>query len=143
MHQISKSAIVTYSSSQMYQLINQIGDYPQFLNWCSAASILNKTEEQIVASITINKSAFNQTFTTINSLSANKRIDIQLKDGPFEQLQGSWIFTKLGDNACKINLELQFSFASKLMDITIAPIFTTIANAQLDAFVERAKKIYG
>lgn len=143
MHQISKSAIVPYSCSQMYQLVNQINDYPEFLNWCASASILNQTETEITASVTINKSTFNQTFTTLNTLTANTRIDMQLKDGPFKQLQGAWIFTPLNDSACKINLELEFSFASRLLDIAIAPIFTAISNAQLDAFIKRAKKIYG
>ncbi|CAC9648998.1 type II toxin-antitoxin system RatA family toxin [bacterium endosymbiont of Bathymodiolus sp. 5 South] len=143
MHQISKSAIVAYSCKQMYQLVNQINDYPQFLNWCSSTDILNQTEQEITASISINKSAFRQTFTTLNTLTPNARIDMQLKDGPFKQLNGAWIFTPLNDNACKISLELEFSFASKLVDMAIAPIFTLISNTQLDAFVERAKQIYG
>lgn len=143
MHQISKSAIVAYSCKQMYQLVNQINDYPQFLNWCSSTDILNQTEQEITASISINKSAFRQTFTTLNTLTPNARIDMQLKDGPFKQLNGAWIFTPLNDNACKISLELEFSFASKLVDMAIAPIFTSISNTQLDAFVERAKQIYG
>ncbi|CAC9445481.1 hypothetical protein [uncultured Gammaproteobacteria bacterium] len=143
MHQISKSAIVAYSCEQMYQLVNQINDYPQFLNWCSSTDILNQTEQEITASVSINKSAFRQTFTTLNTLTPNARIDMQLKDGPFKQLNGAWIFTPLNDNACKISLELEFSFASKLVDMAIAPIFTSISNTQLDAFVERAKQIYG
>jgi ribosome-associated toxin RatA of RatAB toxin-antitoxin module len=143
MHQISKSAIVAYSCEQMYQLVNQINDYPQFLNWCSSTDILNQTEQEITASVSINKSAFRQTFTTLNTLTPNARIDMQLKDGPFKQLNGAWIFTPLNDNACKISLELEFSFASKLVDMAIAPIFTLISNTQLDAFVERAKQIYG
>jgi ribosome-associated toxin RatA of RatAB toxin-antitoxin module len=142
MHKISKSAIVPYSCKKMYQLVNQIDEYPAFLKWCSSANILNQTEEEIIASVTINKSAFNQTFTTINRLTVDARIDMQLKEGPFKQLNGAWIFIPLGENACKISLELEFNFSSKLVDMTIAPIFTAISNAQLDAFVERAKQIY-
>lgn len=126
----------------MYQLVNQIDAYPVFLNWCSATNILNQTEEEIIASVTINKNAFNQSFITINRLTVDTRIDMQLKEGPFKQLKGAWIFMPLGENACKISLELEFSFSSKLVDMTIAPIFTVISNAQLDAFVERAKQIY-
>jgi ribosome-associated toxin RatA of RatAB toxin-antitoxin module len=142
-HHISKSAIVPYSCEQMYQLVNQIDKYPQFLNWCSSADILNQTEQEITASVSINKNTFKQTFTTLNTLTPNVRIDMQLKDGPFKQLNGAWIFTSLNDNACKINLELEFSFASKLVDMVIAPVFTSISNTQLDAFIERAKQIYG
>ena len=68
---------------------------------------------------------------------------MQLLEGPFEQLLGEWRFEPLGDDAAKVFLDLKFKFKSKLLDITLSPIFTKIANSQLDAFVERAKKIYG
>ncbi len=142
MHHISKSAIVPYSCEQMYQLVNQVDDYPKFLNWCSSACILNQTDDEIIASVSINKSAFNQTFTTINTLTNNQRIDMQLKDGPFNHLSGAWIFTALSNNACKVELELEFSFSSKIIDVTISPIFTSIANSQLEAFITRAKAVY-
>ena len=131
-----------YSAEQMYQLVNQVDDYPKFLNWCSDASILKQTSDQIIASVEINKSGFNQSFTTINTLTPNQRIDMKLKEGMFNQLNGAWVFTKLNDQACKIELSLNFSFSSKILDLAISPIFTSIANSQLDAFVARAKVVY-
>ncbi|HIB28767.1 MAG TPA: type II toxin-antitoxin system RatA family toxin [Candidatus Thioglobus sp.] len=142
MHQLSKSALVPYSAEQMYQLVNQVDDYPKFLNWCSDASILKQTSDEIIASVEINKSGFNQSFTTINTLTPNQRIDMKLKEGMFKQLNGAWVFTKLNDQACKIELSLNFSFSSKILDLAISPIFTSIANSQLDAFVARAKVVY-
>jgi ribosome-associated toxin RatA of RatAB toxin-antitoxin module len=142
MHQLSKSALVPYSAEQMYQLVNQVDDYPKFLNWCSDASILKQTSAQITASVKINKSGFNQSFTTINTLTPNQRIDMQLKEGMFKQLKGAWVFTQLNDSACKIELTLAFSFSSKIVDLAISPIFTSIANSQLEAFVARAKVVY-
>ncbi len=68
---------------------------------------------------------------------------MQLKDGPFSHLSGYWKFTKLNNSACKIELQLQFDFSSKLVDVAISPIFSSIANSQLDAFVKRAKYVYG
>jgi len=133
---------VPYSAEQMYQLVNQVDDYPKFLNWCSDASILKQTSDQIIASVEINKSGFNQSFTTINTLTPNQRIDMKLKEGMFKQLNGAWVFTKLNDQACKIELNLSFSFSSKILDLAISPIFTSIANSQLDAFVARAKVVY-
>lgn len=142
MHQLSKSAIVPYSAEQMYQLVNQVDDYPKFLNWCSNASILKQTEDKIIASVEINKAGLKQNFTTINTLTPNQRIDMSLKEGLFKELKGTWKFTKLNDNACKIELTLSFSFSSKIVDLAIAPIFTSIANSQLDAFISRAKVVY-
>ncbi len=143
MHRISKSAIVPYSSAQMYQLVNQVNRYPEFLNWCSGGSILKQTEAQIIASVQINKGALNQSFTTINTLTPNAKIHMQLEDGPFSHLQGDWIFTELRADACKVELNLEFGFSSKLLDLSLSPIFSAIANAQLDAFVARAKSVYG
>jgi len=127
----------------MYTLVNNINDYPQFLNWCEGASILNQSDDQITASVQINKGGLKQTFSTLNTLKPFRLIEMQLLEGPFEQLSGEWRFESLGDDATKVFLNLQFKFKSKLLDISLSPIFTKITNSQLDAFVERAKKIYG
>ena len=142
MHQISKSAIVPFSPQQMYELVNNINDYPQFLNWCEGASILNQSDHQITASVQINKKGLKQTFSTINTLKPFRLIEMKLLDGPFEHFSGEWRFEPLGENAAKVFLNLQFKFKSKLLDMSLTPIFTKIANSQLDAFVARANKIY-
>ena len=127
----------------MFELVNNINDYPQFLNWCEDVSILNQSDDQITASVHINKGSIKQTFSTENTLKPFRLIEMQLLDGPFEQLSGEWRFEPLGENAAKVFLNLEFKFESKLLDMSLSPIFTKIANSQLDAFVARAKKIYG
>lgn len=132
-----------FSPQQMFELVNNINDYPQFLNWCEDVSILNQSDDQITASVKINKGGLKQTFSTENTLKPFRLIEMQLLDGPFEQLSGEWRFEPLGENAAKVFLNLEFKFESKLLDMSLSPIFTKIANSQLDAFVARAKKIYG
>ncbi len=127
----------------MFELVNNINDYPQFLNWCEDVSILNQSDDQITASVQINKGGLKQTFSTENTLRPFRLIEMQLLDGPFEQLSGEWRFEPLGENGAKVFLNLEFKFESKLLDMSLSPIFTKIANSQLDAFVARAKKIYG
>ena len=127
----------------MYELVNNINDYPQFLNWCEGASILNQSGHQITASVQINKGGLKQTFSTVNTLEPFQLIEMQLLDGPFEQLSGEWRFEPLGENAAKVFLDLKFKFKSKLLDMSLSTIFTKIASSQLDAFVARANKIYG
>ncbi len=99
--------------------------------------------DQITASVQINKGGLKQIFSTLNTLKPYRLIEMQLLDGPFEQLSGEWRFEPLGENASKVFLNLQFKFKSKLLDMSLSPIFTKIANSHLDAFVARAKKIYG
>ena len=144
-HLISKSAIVPYSSQNMFDLVNQIESYPQFLSWCDNSHILSQSPDEIVATLSINKGLFTQSFTTVNTLvieAQRKIIQMTLKNGSFKQLDGTWSFQDLNDSACKINFEINFSFDNKLMDLSIAPIFSQIANTQLDAFIARAKTVY-
>ena len=127
----------------MFDLVNNINDYSQFLNWCDSSSILNESGNQITASVQINKNGFRQKFTTINTLTPYKSIEMILLDGPFDELSGEWRFESLGDKAAKVYLDLEFNFKSIIADMSISPLFKSIANSQLDAFVERAKHIYG
>ena len=107
----------------MFELVNNINDYSNFLNWCDSSSILNETGNQITASVQINKNGFKQTFTTINTSLPYQSIQMQLLDGPFEELSGEWRFESLGDTAAKVYLELEFSFKSRIADMTMSPLF--------------------
>jgi ribosome-associated toxin RatA of RatAB toxin-antitoxin module len=142
MHRISKSAIVPYTPQQMFELVNNIDDYSQFLNWCDSSSILNQSDDQITASVEINKGGIKQAFSTLNTLTPYKSISMELVDGPFDELSGEWRFEPLGENAAKIHLDLQFKFKSMLIDMALSPVFKNIANSQLDSFIARAKYIY-
>ncbi len=127
----------------MFELVNNISDYSQFLNWCDSSSILNQSDDQITASVEINKGGIKQTFSTLNTLTPYQSIAMELVDGPFDELSGEWRFEPLGENAAKIHLDLQFKFKSMLIDMALSPVFKNIANSQLDSFVARAKYIYG
>jgi ribosome-associated toxin RatA of RatAB toxin-antitoxin module len=127
----------------MFELVNNIDDYSQFLNWCDSSSILNQSDDQITASVEINKGGIKQTFSTLNTLTPYESISMELVDGPFDELSGEWRFEPLGENAAKIHLNLQFKFKSMLIDMALSPVFKNIANSQLDSFVARAKYIYG
>ena len=127
----------------MFELVNNIDDYSQFLNWCDSSSILNQSDDQITASVEINKGGIKQTFSTLNTLTPYKSIAMELVDGPFDELSGEWRFEPLGENAAKIHLDLQFKFKSMLIDMALSPVFKNIANSQLDSFIERAEYIYG
>ncbi len=127
----------------MFELVNNIDDYSQFLNWCDSSSILNQSDNQITASVHINQGGLKQSFSTLNTLTPYKSIEMQLLDGPFDELSGEWRFETLGENASKVHLTLQFKFKSMLIDMALSPVFKSITNSQLDAFVSRAKYIYG
>ena len=141
---IKRSALVNYSSAEMYGLVNDVDSYSKFLPWCRSSSILNETDIEMRATVEIAKGVLNKSFTTQNQLTKNSRIEIQLVDGPFSQLRGFWLFEPLKtEGACKVNLELEFEFDNAMMSIAAKPIFTQIANSLVDAFCKRATEVYG
>lgn len=144
MSHIKRSALVHYSAAEMYQLVNNVADYAAFLPWCRSSEVKSETETEMIASVEIAKGILNKTFTTQNRLQQGKRIDLQLVDGPFKKLSGYWQFDALKtENACKVNLELEFEFDNAMMSIAAKPIFTQIANSLVDSFCKRAVEVYG
>ena len=144
MSHIQRSALVHYSPEEMYQLVNNVADYATFLPWCRSSKVNSESDTEMIASIEIAKGVLNKTFTTKNRLHKNRRIELQLVDGPFKQLSGYWQFDTLKtENACKVTLELDFEFDSAMMSIAAKPIFTQIANSLVDSFCKRAVDVYG
>ncbi len=139
---INRSALMPYSASQMYAIVNAVDEYPQFLPWCAEARILQQDEGMMEASILMRKGKLNHSFTTRNTLTPNQKIHMELVDGPFKALSGDWIFTELSDSASKIELTLNFEFSNRVVSLLIGPVFTQIANSLVDAFCQRAHQIY-
>lgn len=144
MSHIKRSALVHYSPEEMYRLVNNVDDYQNFLPWCASSEIKTQSDTEMLACVEIAKGVLNKTFSTRNQLQKNKRIELQLVDGPFKKLRGFWQFDALRTaNACKVNLELEFEFDSVMMSLAAKPIFTQIANSLVDSFCKRAVEVYG
>lgn len=140
---ISKSALVPFSAAQMFALVDEVPEYPKFLPWCGGAEELSRDVDSVRASVTIAHSGINKSFTTLNRLQQDKMIEMQLVDGPFKHLHGFWRFEALSETACKVSLDLEYEFSSKLLGLAVGPVFNQIANSLVDAFVTRAEHLYG
>lgn len=142
MTKVEKSVLVPFSAAQMYQLVDAVECYPEFLPWCGGTNVLQRNDEITEATLHINYHSVKQSFTTINSKQFPTHMQIQLKDGPFSQLNGAWHFKALNEQACKIEFTLQYQFANLFLEKIISPVFSHIANTFVDAFVARAEKVY-
>ena len=139
---VKKNVIVNHSVNQMFNLIDQIEDYPLFLPWCGGTKVLIRDDDITRASILIKYSGVNQSFTTQNTKNYPHRIDLKLIDGPFKVLEGYWVFNKINEEACSIEFHLHYEFSNFILDKLISPIFSQIANTFVDGFVAQADKIY-
>lgn len=140
---VHKTVFVSYSANQMFALVDKVEDYPLFLPWCGQAAVSQRTEEQLIATLSINYHGIKQTFTTQNKNTPPHLMEMSLVDGPFKHLQGSWKFIELREDACKIEFDLQYDFSSRLLEHLIGPVFSKIANSFVDSFCARAEVVYG
>lgn len=143
MPSIQRNALVAYSASQMYELVNDVEKYDSFLPGCVKSEVLETSDNHMLASMVLSKAGVKQTLTTSNTLIKDASIHMDLSDGPFKSLSGGWRFTPLSDEACKIELQLDFVFSSKLMEIAFGKIFNSLASNMVSAFSQRAKQVYG
>ena len=142
MPQIEKSALVMYSTKEMFELVNDVDAYPAFLPHSSDAKVISSDDEGMTASLEISKAGLKKWFTTKNEFDGN-RVKMCLVDGPFKSLNGYWEFTALDEQACKVSLKLEFEFASKLIEMAFGKLFNEVAKNMVSAFTQRAKVVYG
>jgi ribosome-associated toxin RatA of RatAB toxin-antitoxin module len=135
--------LVAHSAQRMYELVCDFEAYPEFLPWCSQSRLISRTPEQICGELEVSRVGIRQRFSTCNLLVENERMDILLRDGPFRKLEGGWRFQALQEDACKVELLLDFEFAGKLIDAAFGRVFNQIANTLVDAFCKRADDLYG
>lgn len=143
MPSIHKEAIVPFSPSEMYQLVNAVEAYPEFLPWCRACEILEQGENWMEAKVVVAKGGIQHSFTTLNQLVPNALIEMRQVQGPFAYLQGFWKFESLDKKSTKIIFDLEFKLASYWLDLTFGPIFQQLTRSFVNAFVERAQRVYG
>lgn len=140
---IQRSALLPYPAQALFDLVNDVASYPQFLPWCSAAEVLESSETGMRATLKVGKAGISQQFTTRNVLVPGESITMKLEQGPFSALHGVWQFQALSEKACKITLDLSFEYSGALVRATLGPLFNQAANTMVDAFCQRAKQLYG
>ncbi len=143
MREVQRSAIVPYSAAAMFDIIADIDAYPAFLPGCSASRIITRDAQGVLASLSLSKGPLQATFTTRNEMQPPARIGMHLRDGPFRELEGEWQLAPLGESGCRITLRVRFEFSNKASDLLLGPVFEVTCNSLVDAFVSRARALYG
>jgi ribosome-associated toxin RatA of RatAB toxin-antitoxin module len=146
MKHVQKSVLLWYSPREMYDLVTQVEDYPKFLPWCEKAEVLERHDSGMTARLHLAYAGVRHAFTTRNEHVPGERVVVRLVDGPFSQLDGTWLFKPLGQgeaSACRIEFDLRYAFSGRTLELVVSPVFDRIANTFVDSFVKRAEAVYG
>ena len=137
---VKKIVLIEQSAARMFGLVDRVEDYPLFLPWCGGTELIERSEEKTAARIHINYHGIKAHFSTENTKTFPRHMRIDLREGPFKHLDGSWTFTPLGEGACKIEFALNYEFSARLLDKALGPVFNHIANTFVESFVKRASE---
>lgn len=141
--QVIRSALVPYSSAQMYALVNEVERYPEFLPWCRGATVLDRGDESVTARLTLSRGGVAGSFTTRNELEPHQRVSMRLVDGPFKTLEGTWTFKSIGDAGCRVELDVRFEMKNALTGLLLGKAFEESCNRLVESFTARAREVYG
>jgi ribosome-associated toxin RatA of RatAB toxin-antitoxin module len=143
MRTVNKSALVPYPAVSMYDLVNDVARYPEFLPWCRSTQVISASATEMRARLELARGGLRKAFVTRNHMQPGRTISITLEEGPFRYLQGDWQFEDLGAQGSKITLKMEFEFAGKLLDMLAGPVFHDICNSLVSAFMQRAAELHG
>jgi ribosome-associated toxin RatA of RatAB toxin-antitoxin module len=143
MRRVERSALVPFTPAQMFALVADIERYREFVPWVAHSQVQERTDTFVVARLEMNRAGIRESFTTRNDLTPPQRMDLHLVEGPFKMLEGTWTFDPLGQRGTKINLVISFEFANAVMALLLSRSFEKSCGELVDAFVSRARLIYG
>jgi ribosome-associated toxin RatA of RatAB toxin-antitoxin module len=136
---VLKSALVHRPAAEVFRLVDEVERYPDFLPWCSEARVYERDDTVTRACIGIDYHGLTSHFTTLNRKREPERMDLEFVEGPFEKFRGHWKFTPLGNDGCRVEFGLEYTFANAAMDAVLGPVFGHIIETLVDRFVARAE----
>lgn len=139
---LSRSAVLSHPAPAVYALVNDIESYPQYMDGCSAAKVLRRDEHMVEARLELSRAGFSQSLTTRNRLYPPERIELELVEGPFRRFSGRWRFEPLGEDACRVTLEIHFELANRLLGFAAKRLFASVADNLVEAVIARAEAMY-
>lgn len=132
-----------YGAEQMFDLVADVGRYPEFLPWCRGARIRRREGDLIVADLIIGFKGITERFTSRVQLDRdNLIIDVAYEDGPFRYLKNHWKFIE-EEGGCLVDFYVEFEFRSRMLQRMIGLVFTEAVRRMVNAFESRARDLYG
>ncbi|MCP1200763.1 type II toxin-antitoxin system RatA family toxin [Notoacmeibacter sp. MSK16QG-6] len=139
--------VVAHSADEMFALVADVQDYPQFLPMCEALNVRSRKERDgktlLLANMTVGYKAIHETFTSQVLLKSQERkIDVSYVDGPFRYLDNRWVFEDRGEGHSAVHFAIDYEFKSRILGALMGSMFDRAFRAFAEAFERRADEIY-
>ena len=135
--------IINHKAIDLYNIVLNIEEYPNFIPWCNEIKIQEKSKNQILADMVVSyKNFFPQKFTSkVFFNKTNLQIKTRYINGPLNDLNTEWIFFKMNNNKTKVVFKIEFVFQKSMHQKIAEFFFNFIENKMIDSFKKRADDI--
>ena len=142
----AETRTLPYTARQMYDLVADVGKYPQFLPWCSAArvkSVVPQGKTEVMeADLVISFKVFRERFTSrVVLMPDDMQIDTEYLDGPFRYMKSNWAFRDV-EGGCEVSFFVDFAFRNMILQKLIGVVFNEAMQRIVRAFEARAETLY-
>lgn len=143
----SETKVLPYTARQMYDLVADVGSYPQFLPWTAAARVRSVTDrgeyQEMLADLVISFKVFREKFgSRVRLWADDMRIDTEYLDGPFRHLQSQWRFRDV-TGGCEVSFSVDFEFRNRLLQGAAGMFFNEAMQRVVRSFEKRAAELHG
>ncbi len=140
---IRETRRLPYSAEQMFDLVADVGRYPEFLPWVVATRIRSDDGEELVADMLVGFKALREKFTSRVHKERPHHLRVQYVDGPLRDLDNNWTFKDLPEGGCEIDFNVEFTFKNRMFEMLAGQYFDRAFRKMVAAFEERADALYG
>ena len=133
----------------MFDLVADVGRYPEFVPLCRALKVKSRAAQKegaevLVVDMTVAYKLVRETFTSRVTLDRPKlQILVEYLSGPFSHLQNRWSFRPVDEGGCEVEFFIAYEFRSRVLAAVMGAMFDSAFRRFADAFEKRADQIYG
>ena len=137
---------VPHLPERMFQLVNDLEDYPKFLRYVSDMDVkrdAGAAGDVKFARMTIKFGPVTQAYTSkVEADPKARTITAKAVDGPFAYLDSKWTFEAEGEGT-RIRFDLDFKISNPVLAAVAEPAFAAKQDEIMDAFVAEADRRFG
>lgn len=138
---IKRTALVSYSAFKVFDVVNDVGSYSEFLPGCVSSTVFDASDTHMRAELKLGLLGVSASFITQNTLVKPKSIVLALESGPFKSFKGQWRFDELSEQASRVAFELEFAmtnpFTSKAVEMMLSKVSSDMVNAVSNELAKR------
>lgn len=132
-----------YTPEQMFDMVADVGRYPEFLPWVTATRVRSDSPTEMVADMIVGFKGLRETFSSRVAKERPGHIRVDYLEGPLKHLLNDWKFAPDGEGGCTVEFCVDFAFKNRVFEMLAGQVFDRAVRKMVNAFEERAARLYG